>query len=137
MRPTIYITQEDLQQIQSLLHQDGILNLVSHRELSMLKHELLRARIVPSEEIPRNLVTMNSKVQLRRLDTGQTQTITVVFPAQANHEEGRISVLAPLGMAVLGYCVGDVFEWEMPTGVRRYRVQRILYQPEAAAKAVR
>ena len=66
------------------------------------------------------------------VDTQQEETYTLVFPENADIGQGRISVLAPIGTAMLGYEIGDVFEWEVPAGKRRLKVEQITYQPEAA-----
>jgi regulator of nucleoside diphosphate kinase len=76
---------------------------------------------------------MNSTVRLRDLDTGEEETYTLVYPAQANVEENRISVLAPVGTAIIGYRVGDAVTWRVPGGRVRLRVEEVLYQPERAA----
>jgi regulator of nucleoside diphosphate kinase len=57
---------------------------------------------------------------------------TLVFPSEANFDEGKISVLAPVGTAMLGYRVGDSIEWEVPSGRRRLKVEELIYQPEAS-----
>ena len=75
---------------------------------------------------------MRSKVRLRDVNTGEGMVYTLVFPAEANFEEGKISVLAPVGTAMLGYRVGSRIEWQVPSGLRRLKVEEILYQPEAA-----
>ncbi len=100
--------------------------------LEKLRGELNRADIVLPQEIPGDVITMNSKVVLLDLDTQEEETYTLVYPENANSTEGRISILAPIGTAMLGYRVGDVFEWEVPAGKRRLKVDKILYQPEAA-----
>lgn len=100
--------------------------------LENLRGELERAQIVPPEEIPGDVVTMNSTVTLTDLDTGEEETYTLVYPENADTVRGKISILAPIGTAMLGYRVGDVFEWEVPAGKRRLKVQKILYQPEAS-----
>ena len=88
--------------------------------------------IVDPEEVPNDVITMNSRADLLDLESGETLTFTLVFPADANVEEGRISVLAPIGAGMLGYRVEDEFEWNVPAGTRRMRVMRVDYQPEAA-----
>jgi regulator of nucleoside diphosphate kinase len=75
---------------------------------------------------------MNSKVVLRDLSTSEKMTYVLVFPKDANIAAGAISVLAPVGTAILGYAKGDVVEWSVPSGVRRIRIDDVLYQPEAA-----
>ncbi|MBN2115533.1 MAG: nucleoside diphosphate kinase regulator [Anaerolineales bacterium] len=100
--------------------------------LEKLRGELDRAQIVTPQEIPGDVITMNSKVVLLDLDSGESETYTLVYPEHANPAEGKISILAPIGTAMLGYRVGDVFEWEVPAGKRKLRIEKILYQPEAA-----
>jgi regulator of nucleoside diphosphate kinase len=88
--------------------------------------------IVTPQEIPPTVVTMNSTIELVDMDTKETETYTLVFPDDADISKGKISILAPIGTAMLGYEIGDVFEWEVPAGKRRLRVERIIYQPEAS-----
>jgi regulator of nucleoside diphosphate kinase len=76
---------------------------------------------------------MNSRLSVRDLGSGKKLiTFTLVFPSDADVEQDKISVLAPLGTAVLGYRLGDTFEWKMPGRVRRLKLEQVLYQPEAA-----
>jgi regulator of nucleoside diphosphate kinase len=75
---------------------------------------------------------MNSQVCLLDQDTQKEEMLTLVFPQEANISQGKISVLAPIGTAMLGYRVGEVFRWKVPTGERKLKVKKILYQPEAA-----
>ncbi|KAB2835548.1 MAG: transcription elongation factor GreAB, partial [Candidatus Brocadia sp.] len=71
-------------------------------------------------------------VVLQDLETGEEETYTLVFPENADIARGKISILAPIGTAMLGYEAGDAFEWKVPAGKRRLKVKQILYQPEAA-----
>ena len=128
----IFITEEDHQKLVQLL--EGARQR-QHRDLAhveQLDSELDRAHIVPAVEIPPNVVTMNTQVALRDLDTGGEMVLTLVFPHEANVDQQKVSVLAPLGTAVLGYRAGDTIEWEVPGRTRRLQVERVLYQPEAA-----
>src|SRR5688500_1797317 len=128
----IFITEEDHQKLVQLL--EGARQR-QHRDLAhveQLDSELDRAHIVPAVEIPPNVVTMNTQVALRALDTGGEMVLTLVFPHEANVDQQKVSVLAPLGTAVLGYRAGDTIEWEVPGRTRRLQVERVLYQPEAA-----
>jgi regulator of nucleoside diphosphate kinase len=100
-------------------------------EVAALRSELERAEIVAPHEVPPDVITMNSRAQLLDLDTNERMEFTLVFPAQADIEEGKISILAPLGTAMLGYRVGDEFEWAVPYGYRRLKVTGIEFQPEA------
>ena len=100
--------------------------------LEKLRGELDRAQIVLPQEIPADVITMNSQVVLLDLDTREEETYTLVYPENADPSEGRVSILAPIGTAMLGYRVGDVFEWEVPAGKRRLKVEKVLFQPESA-----
>ena len=98
--------------------------------LAALEGELSRARVVPAGKVPPDVVTMNSVVRLRDLDSDETEEYELVYPADADMTLNRISVLAPIGTAILGYRLGDVIEWPVPAGLRRLRVEEVLYQPE-------
>jgi regulator of nucleoside diphosphate kinase len=101
-------------------------------DLNDLTAELARAKVVEPKKVPANLVTMNSKVVLHDLDTSENMTYSLAFPNEADIASGSISVLAPIGTAILGYREGNVVEWPVPSGKRRIRIEKILYQPEAA-----
>ena len=100
--------------------------------VSGLRRELERGRVVPAVEVARETVTMRSRVRVKELRARESETFTLVYPEEADIDEGKVSVLAPLGMALLGARVGEVVEVKAPGGVRRFRVEEILYQPEAA-----
>ena len=128
MNRTIYITQSDMNRLRSLIE-----SMKSSREdLKTLRAELDQAHVVSPSAIPPDVITMNSKAQLRDLADNELMTYTLVFPQKANVDEGLISVLAPVGTAMLGHRVGDEFEWHVPAGAIRLRVESVLYQPEAA-----
>jgi regulator of nucleoside diphosphate kinase len=101
-------------------------------ELEDLAKEIERGTEVQPQEIPPDVVTMNSTVRVTDVDAGSSHVYTIVFPADADYEKGRISILAPLGTALLGFRAGDVVNWDMPRGIRRLRIDEIIYQPEAA-----
>jgi regulator of nucleoside diphosphate kinase len=100
--------------------------------LEDLRGELERAEVVPPDKIAGDVITMNSTVMLTDQDTGEEETYTLVYPENADTAQGKISILAPIGTAMLGYRAGDIFEWEVPAGKRRLKVEKILYQPEAS-----
>lgn len=130
---TIYITELDRQRLEKLIELAGERSRrANHLYLARLEEELERAETVAPEEVPSDVITMRSRVRLRDLNTGEGMVYTLVFPSEANFDEGRISVLAPVGTAMLGYRVGDSIEWEVPSGRRRLKVEELIYQPEAA-----
>jgi regulator of nucleoside diphosphate kinase len=128
----IYITAFDKQRLEELIAVADDFGSSGRKDLVSLAEELTRAKVVASEKVPPDVVTMNSKVVLRDLSTSETMSYILVFPKDANIDEGSISVLAPVGTAILGYRVGDEIEWRVPSGLRRLKIEEILYQPEAA-----
>lgn len=124
----IYITHPDMTKLRSLL--DSLKS--SREDIKSLASELDRAQVLPPAEIPRDVITMNSTARLRDLETDELMTYTLVFPAKADIEKGCISVLAPIGTAMLGQQVGDEFNWDVPAGQVCLRVEEIVYQPEAS-----
>lgn len=132
MRSSISITQFDKQRLNHLLSGISLDRNPDRDDLWMLEQEIARAEVIPPRQAPADLVTMNSKIRLTDLDSGEAMEYTLVFPHEADYQEGRISILAPLGTALLGFRVGDVVEWRMPAGTRRLRIDEVVYQPEAA-----
>lgn len=96
-----------------------------------LHDRLDTARIVAAEKIAADVVTMNSEVTIVDVGNGSEQTVRLVYPEQADAGKGRVSVLSPLGNAILGARVGDVVSFTTPVGERRVRITGIQYQPEA------
>ena len=101
-------------------------------EIQDLEREIERGAVVRPEEMPADVVTMNSSVRVTDLESEESRVYTIVFPSEANYEQGKISILAPLGAALLGYRVGDTVEWNVPRGVRCLRIEEIVFQPEKA-----
>lgn len=128
----IYITEFDLERLKKLLHEAQSTEYRKSEYLEKLQTEIARAVVVSPHDIPSDVITMNSTVLLQDVDTKEDETYTLVFPEDANLEQAKLSVLAPIGTAMLGYKVGDVFEWNVPAGTRRLQVIKIIYQPEAS-----
>ena len=133
----IQITREDLERLEGLL--DGIRRTAAQDgiDIAALEEELGRAEIVDSDSIPADVIAMNSEVILEDLDTGKTAEYKLVWPhvRQASGNAVSLSVLAPLGMALLGYRSGDTIQWNVPRGVRRLRVVRVVRSAEAIRTA--
>ena len=128
----LYVTENDVKRLQTLLEVAKQSQYYGSDELQKLGAELNRALVVASKDVPRDVITMNSKVRLLDLETKEEMTYTLVFPDEADFAEGKISVLAPIGTAMLGYRAGDTFSWQVPAGIRRIKILSILYQPEAS-----
>jgi regulator of nucleoside diphosphate kinase len=126
----IYLTEKDYERLHSLVQvqrQNG-----GAAAVDGLCKELKRAKVVASEEVPEDVVTMNSVVRLKDMKTGNAMEITVVYPKDADLSSRKVSVLAPVATAILGCKIGDEVEWPAPQGMLSYKVESILYQPEAA-----
>ena len=129
---SIYITELDYNRLNGLIDRTRERNGVDKEYLNKLEAELERAEVVDAKDIPADVITMRSKVRLKDLVSGESNTYSLVFPREADFVEGKISVLAPIGTAILGYRLGDTIEWPVPSGLRRLKVEEILYQPESA-----
>ena len=129
---TIYITEFDMKRLRELIAEAKRLDRRGNDYLESLEAELSRGKVVAPTDVPPDVVTMNSRVHLVDLDTEEEMVYTLVFPHEADITQSKISVLAPIGTAILGYRVGDTLTWQVPDGIRRLRVKQILYQPEAA-----
>ena len=132
MKNAIHVTSQDKQRLEDLLAEVEVSDPRKQGDLKALVEELRRAVIVEPKDVSRDVITMNSRAEIRDLKSGETVVFTLVFPSEANIEEERISVLAPIGAGMLGYRVGDEFEWNVPGGLRRMKVTKVYYQPEAA-----
>lgn len=98
-----------------------------------LEEELTRARIVEPAEVPSDVVTMHSAVRFCDEAAGTTHEVQLVYPHGADAARGRVSILAPVGSALLGLAAGEAIDWRFPDGrTRRLRVDAVTYQPEAA-----
>jgi regulator of nucleoside diphosphate kinase len=132
-RGFIYITESDLDRLRKLISVMSTSDTDKAQEcLEMLENELDLAEIVKPQSVPKDVITMRSKARLLDIDSGKEVVYSLVFPNEADLEKGKISVLAPIGTAMIGYKVGDIIEWEVPAGLWRLRVEEVLYQPEAA-----
>ena len=131
---TLIISHVDRERLAALIESARIDSRVHEDYLAALEAELQRARVVAAGKVPPDVVTMNSVVRLRDLDSVVTEEYELVYPEDADITRHRISVLAPIGTAILGYRVGDVIEWPVPAGLRRLKVEAILYQPERAGE---
>jgi len=128
----IYITDSDKKRLKQLIRDARVFGSEHEIYLEKLEGELSRGKVVKSKEIPKDVITMNSKIRFKDLATREEMIYSLVFPDSADPDQNKISILAPIGTALLGYKVGDVIEWKVPAGLRKLKVLEVLYQPEAA-----
>ena len=124
------ITRTDHQRLEQLLASAFAQAIECRAHLDALRSEMRHAEIIASEDIPDDVITMNSTVRFYDIDYDVTDTYTLVFPQEADILENKVSVLAPLGTAILGYRVGDVVKWQNSSGARKLRLMELVYQPE-------
>jgi regulator of nucleoside diphosphate kinase len=132
-RRRIFITEDDMARLRELVRQGRMAAYKDRNHLTELDGELDRAEVIAAGEVMPDVVTMHSTVRVRDLDSGTSMVYTVVFPVETDIEQKRISVLAPIGTALLGYRTGDIFEWKTPGGTRQLQIEEVLFQPEAAS----
>jgi regulator of nucleoside diphosphate kinase len=131
MSRRIYVTEADIQKLKKLVD-DEMDNTKDRKHVLDLGMELARAEVVAVDRLPDDVITMNSKVLLS-VD-GAEEEVWLVYPHEANVAENKISVLSPIGTAILGYRERDRFEWSVPGGTANVEVIKVIYQPEAAEK---
>ena len=131
-QPSIFITTKDVAKLRELIRKAYHSEYRGSDYLKKLAEEIEKASVVRPDQIPSDVITLNSTARLVDQKTDEEMLYTLVFPEDADISQGKISILAPIGTAMLGYKVGDTFEWDTPGGKRTIRVKEILYQPEAS-----
>lgn len=130
----IYVTERDLRRLRALLSTTTQWNPRDREHVAQLQRELDHAAVVRPTAIPADVVTMNSQVRVSDLQTGESMVWTLVFPKIADIVRHRISVLAPIGVALIGCRAGDVVSLDVPSGRYQLRIDEVLFQPEAAGQ---
>ena len=123
-RPII-VSERDARQLRALLRYRSEASFRDQAHLGKLKADLERAIVLRAEEMHGDVITMQSHVQVRDLANGERSNYELVFPFEADVAARKISVLAPLGTALLGFREGDEVEWQMPGGIRQLRIERV------------
>ena len=128
----ISLTEQDYNRLKHLLAELTRQSRGMQVEVDTLEEILDLARVVHPENVPGSVVTMNSRVLFRDVRTDEEGTVTLVYPGDADPSSGKISVLSPVGTALLGESEGTEVELPLPHGqTRRIKIVNVLYQPEA------
>ena len=128
---SIIVTQLDYQRLRQLVNSGDSRNKSSAENLHRLIMEIEKAKKVKSTRIDSDVVTMNTELEFTDLDNNTTRRLKLVYPQQADISRGCVSILAPIGTALLGYKKGDIVKWDVPSGKKRFLIKEIIYQPEA------
>ncbi|MBP7736540.1 MAG: GreA/GreB family elongation factor [Spirochaetes bacterium] len=129
----LLITRYDYGRIMILLgHLQNTLSKEQKENAKKLRQELHKVRTVSSREIPSDYVTMNSIFEIKDNEGIESRVLNLVFPEEANSEKDIVSILSPIGTAVIGRRVGNVINWTFPEGLKKFVIINMIYQPEAA-----
>ena len=129
-RPNIYVTTHDYERLSALA--DSYRARRGGPLVDFLLDELERAELIPATELAPKVVTMNSRLRIMDPDAGEARTVTLVYPGEEDSLRGRVSVLTPLGTALLGLPEGARMEWRTLDGRSKgIAVLEVQYQPEA------
>ncbi|MEP7245665.1 MAG: GreA/GreB family elongation factor [Gammaproteobacteria bacterium] len=131
--PPIVMRASDARMIRGLLASRAEVSGHDQEHLTQLRAELERALVLDPGEVPTDVITIQTRVRVLDLTSNKRHEFVLVFPGDADVSENRISVLAPLGTALLGYRQGDEVQWLMPGGLRRLRVERVIQPSEGDA----
>ncbi len=129
----IYISHDDYSRLRLLLATALYSN--ASAALGKLRNELDRAAVVDPSAFPADVVTMDSTVEFEDLGSGEIEEYTITFPENADIERNRISILAPIGTALIGCRVGDLVKWTTPGGIRQLKVRRVTAPAPATGPA--
>lgn len=129
-QPKVTLTELDARSLRMLLNGAHGVREIDWPQLRALEAEMDRADIVPSHRIARDVVRMYSRVRIVDLRTGEQLVYQIVYPHEADYSKSKISVLAPIGTALLGYRAGTEIEWKVPSGTRRLRIEAVEQQSE-------
>lgn len=123
----IHITELDQARLRRLL---ALEPLEQDAAIFELEHEIERATVVDPHQVAQDVITMNSRA-LVQLDDEEVE-VALVYPEDADDRAGKLSVCSGVGTAILGYKEGDAFAWRLHNRTRQIRIEKVLYQPEAA-----
>lgn len=128
----IILTINELNRITRSIEYAKTIDSPQYRFISKLKSLLRRAVIVLPTEIPNSIITLNTKVSLKILPTIDKIELTIMLPEDVGVKKNNVSILSPIGAALIGHEVGDIVACEFPSGFFQIMVDKIIYQPEAS-----
>lgn len=119
----LIITQKELDLLKKHLKDSNL----SDYNKKQLLGELESAKIVKEEDLPEDVICIDSEVQFQETKSGQKFNFHIVLPAEANMKKNKISVFAPIGIALLGYRIGSMVQWEMPDGLKTFEILKVTH----------
>ena len=128
----VIITKQDFNKIHRSIADAKAKNSIKPEEAEKLLAELKSAKIVEQDKVDSNVVTMNSIVKIHFQNNKTTMQFQLVYPADANIKERKISIFSSVASALIGYSVGDEIDWLIPSGMTKIVIDEVIYQPESA-----
>ncbi len=130
----IILSTVDYKRIHDSINNAVRANSINEQEALTLSRELEKAEIIEPENMPGDVVTMNSTVKVTFAKTGKQLELKIVYPKEADVSRNLISIFSPIAAALIGYRVGDTIDWTVPSGPTTIRIDEITYQPEASGE---
>lgn len=130
MPKVIYITTADKSKLKEIIDTELKNSHTLDKSMKKLDEEIGNAEVVEAQKIPRDVITMNSRVVLHLNE--EDIEASLVYPEDADWSANKLSILSPIGTAILGYQEGDFVEWEVPSGKTQIHIKKVMYQPEAS-----
>jgi regulator of nucleoside diphosphate kinase len=121
----VLLTKEDHSSILYYLRNQYVHNAADRQSADALQEELKRARLLDENQLPAGLVRMGSQLKVRELETNMLLELMIVAPDQANWKEKKISVLSPLGTALICFCRGITVKWQVPAGEKLFLIEEV------------
>lgn len=128
----IILNKLDYLRIQKHIREAKLRKTIEASEADKLVNELESGILVEPQEIPTDVVTMNSVVRISFVGEGRQQEFRIVYPEEADFKERKVSIFSPIATALIGFRVGDLIEWMVPGGLKQIRIDGLIYQPETA-----
>lgn len=132
MKKQIIITKQDFNKIHHSITDAKAKNSIKKDEAEKLLAELKSAKVVEQDQVEADVVTMNSIVKIQFENNKHSMELQLVYPAEANLKEKKISIFSAVASALIGYRVGDEIDWLVPSGMTKIIINEIVYQPESA-----
>ena len=128
----VIITKQDFNKIHRSITDAKANNSIKKDEAEKLLAELKAAKIVEQDQIESDVVTMNSIVKIHFQNNKTSMEFQLVYPAEADLKQKKISIFSYVAAALIGYRVGDEIDWLIPSGMTKIVIDEVVYQPEAA-----
>jgi regulator of nucleoside diphosphate kinase len=126
IKDALILRKDDYQVLVSFLKDERYVNRVDARNITDLEGELKRARLVTKDEFPKDVVRLNSKIKIKESGKDQVMDLVLVTPDKADIKKRKISVLAPIGTAVIGFKKGETISWDVPGGRKKFTIMEVI-----------